>query len=44
MLKGPFSKAEGELKLEEVYSPGYVEAFDEPRAIHGNRRVSARLG
>ena len=29
---------------EEVYSLGYVEDFDEPRAIHGNRRVSVRLG
>ncbi len=29
---------------EEVYSLGYVEDFDEPRARHGNKRVSARQG
>jgi hypothetical protein len=35
------SKAAGASKPE-AYPQGYVEDFDEPRAIHGNKRVSAR--
>jgi hypothetical protein len=44
MLKRLFSKAAGASMPEEVYSPRYIEDFDEMRAIHGNKRVSARLG
>ena len=43
MLKKPSSKAAGESKPE-AYPLGYVEDFDEPSTLHGEKRVSARRG
>ncbi len=41
--KRPSSKAAGESNPE-AYPLGYVEDFDEPRTMHGKRRVLARRG
>ncbi|MCG3776829.1 MAG: hypothetical protein JW395_3700 [Nitrospira sp.] len=39
-----FSPAHPKLPRQLVLHVGYVEDFDEPRTLHGKRRVSTRLG